>query len=466
VKQVHRRLLSLGIAVVGFLALANFVGEEQEVLKTQAESESKDAKIYSFLSPLEIDGIELVNQHGRFTLIRQRDSSEDVGEWRLVKPSELDADLLVVEGVLAQALPVRRRLTVPNPEGRSLDERLKSYELSPPQQSLILKSGDTSERVDFGMGNAFDKSLYVHLQETQEIVTIGDSLRHQLGKSLFDLRDKQLIDFERSEVVSLEIEHQKKRLTFQNETGRWKLRGDKGDAPVAKDRIEDLLQDLRALKFNRIVSEQSPSGGTQNLAKDHWNLVLKFLDGSHESLVLGLKLEDESEVLMGYHQGKGPIGELVRGRWPSLLKGGFMGLVDRRVLPFNLEDADWIELRDGEDMLKISLKANNTWTAETENFLLDQARLKGLFHTIKSLEQIRIVSVESSLEEAALQRAISKKRSLTVAYKGESYKISPQTGEEPNEVWVNGQVVQVDANRLADLLWEPASYRKKLIVED
>ncbi len=466
-KQVHRRLLSLGVAVVGFLGLANFVGQEQEVLKVEAESESKDAKIYSFLSPLEIDGIELVNQHGRFELARVRDSAEEVGRWRLLTPKAFDADLLVVEGVLAQALPVRRRLTVPNPEERTLEERLEAYDLSSPQESLTLKSGDKRERVHFGMGNGFDKSIYVHLQETQEIVTVADSLRHQLGKSLFDLRDKQLIDFERSDVVSLEVGHRAKKLTFQLQGDRWKLLGDKGDAPVAEDRLQDLLQDLRALKFNRIVSEEQPSVGAEALATDQWNLVLGFLDGRRESLVLGLKLEDESEALVGYHKGSsGPVGELVRGRWPSLLKGGFMGLVDRRILPFDLEDADWIELRDGEETLKVSSDGEDSWKPRDQAFALDEARLKGLFHTMNSLEQLRIISVESSLDDAVRQRAISAQRSLRVMYQGETYTLHPQAGEEPNEMWVNGQVVQVDANRLADLLWTPMAYRAKPQVED
>ena len=143
-----------------------------------------------------------------------------------------------------------------------------------------------------------------------------------------------------------------------------------------------------------------------------------------------------------------------------------MGLVDRRILPFNLEDAGWIEIRDGEELLRVSSKDKDTWKPQDESFVLDGARLKGLFHTMNSLEQIRMISVESSLDEAARQRAISKERSLTVMYQGETYTLHPQAGEEPNEMWVNGQVVQVDANRLADLLWMPMAYRAKPQVED
>ena len=114
-KQVHRRLLSLAITLVAFLAFAGWVGQEQEELKVEVETESKDAKIFSFLSPFDVDGIVMENSHGRFELIRERDRAEDIGRWRLNAPMELDADLVVVEGILAQALPIRRRLDVPQP---------------------------------------------------------------------------------------------------------------------------------------------------------------------------------------------------------------------------------------------------------------------------------------------------------------------------------------------------------------
>ena len=83
-KQVHRRLLSLAITLVAFLAFAGWVGQEQEELKVEVETESKDAKIFfCFLSPFDVDGIVMENSHGRFELIRERDRAEDIGRWRL-----------------------------------------------------------------------------------------------------------------------------------------------------------------------------------------------------------------------------------------------------------------------------------------------------------------------------------------------------------------------------------------------
>ena len=457
-KQVHRRFLSLLITLIGFLAIAHWVGQDQEALKVSAETESKDAKIFSFLSPLEVDGLSLSNEHGEFELVRERSSSDDVGRWKVVKPQVFDADLLVVEGILAQALPIRRRLVVPNPENLSLEKRLENYGMRPAPESLTLRRGTQTETVDFGMGNAFDKSLYAHLRATNEIVTVADTLRHQLKKSIFDLRKKQLVEFERSKVTSLNITHQGKALEFQKRDGRWSLRNTKMEAPVAKDRMDDLLQDLRALKFNRIIAEEAPALGSEDFPKDIWRFSLTFTDGTNEALTLGLGTVDEIETLLGYREQGGPVGELVRGRWPSLLKGGFMGLVDRRVLPFDLGEATSIEMSLGKESLRLH-QADGIWLNTDETFLIDQARIKGLIHTMNSLEQVRLVSVEISLEDAVTQRAIAETTSLRVAYQGESFQVHPQAGEEPNELWVNGQVVQVDATRLSDVLWGPTDYR-------
>ena len=458
-KQVHRRFISLLITLVAFLGIAHWVGEDQEELKVEAETESKDAKIFSFLSPLDVDGLELVNRHGRFELVRERASMEDIGRWRLLKPQVLDADVLVVEGILAQALPIRRRLVVPNPDKVPLEERLESYGIEPPTQSLTLKSGTKVETVAFGMDNAFDKSLYAYLQATGEIVTVANTLRHQLGKSLFDLRKKQLVEFERSAVTSLVVTHKSKRLGFHKVDGRWTLRDATMEAPVAKDRIEDLLQDLRALTFNRIIPDARADFIRDSFPKDTWTFEITLMEGEVESLTLGLGTVDEIETLFGYRAQGGSVGELVRGRWPSLLKGGFMGLVDRRILPFDLAEATSIEISHGEESLRVGKDQEGSWVHSDGAFLIDQSRLKGLIYTINALEQVRLISVKSSLEEAVTQRAISKTKSLVVDYQGKSFTVHPQSGEEPNELWVNGQVVQVDATRLADLLFTPTDYR-------
>ena len=88
VKRVHRRLLSLAITLVAFLAFAGWVGQEQEELKVEVETESKDAEFFVF-EPFDVDGIVMENSHGRFELIRERDRAEDIGRWRLNAPMEL-----------------------------------------------------------------------------------------------------------------------------------------------------------------------------------------------------------------------------------------------------------------------------------------------------------------------------------------------------------------------------------------
>ena len=64
----------------------------------------------------------------------------------------------MVEGILAQALPIRRRLDVPNPHNKPLEERLRDYALVKPAQPPSRAA--TKKKLSFGMGNSFDKSVY------------------------------------------------------------------------------------------------------------------------------------------------------------------------------------------------------------------------------------------------------------------------------------------------------------------
>ena len=173
-----------------------------------------------------------------------------------------------------------------------------------------------------------------------------------------------------------------------------------------------------------------------------------------------LDVVDEFEVLLGHNHGGGPYGELVRGRWPSLLKGGFQGLVDRRVIPVDTQSAFSIVLRDGEDSVElVSDETGENWRFEgASEKSVDQSRVKGLIHILNSLERVRTIAKNITLEQAREMRAISTTRALSVKRGAETFTLHPQSGEEPTEVWMDSQVMQVDATRLGDILWSLDDY--------
>lgn len=465
-KQLHKRLASL-VAMGGlFLGFSWWVGQSQDDLNASTEERSKDAKIYSFLSPLDVTGIEINNAHGRFVLRRERDAQDVVGQWILEAPALGNADLVVVEGILAQVLPVRRRLTIPNPAKLSLEERKTEYGLVEPSQSLTLKTSKAAETVHFGMSNAFDQSMYALISSESEIVSVPNTLRHQLDKQLFDLRNKQLVEFEVEDVSSLNIAFGEKTLVFKTEEGAWSLIDGDARLPVAGERMTDLLQDIRALKFNRILAERATAADLKkhDYPKEAWTLSLGFGEQSDDVMTLRLALTtvEELEVLLGFADRNNPLGELVRGRWPSLLKGGFQGLVDRRVLPVTLVAGDSLELHNGDSSVQFSLSDDDVWSSgEGPAGNLRQSRVKGLVFSLSQLEKIRVVSESIDLVEAQSQRAISTQRRLVLRSGTKEWVLYPQDGEEPNEVWVNGTVFQVDATRLSDLLWDPKDYRSQ-----
>ena len=464
--QVQKRLVSLTAMACLFLGASWWVGESQDELNASTEAKSKDAKIFSVLSPLEVTGIEIDNAHGRFVLRRQRSEADTVGRWLLEAPALGGADLIVVEGILAQVLPIRRRLSIPNPNNESLEVRKKRYGLDTPAQSLTLKTAEGNETVQFGMSNSFDKSMYAFIVRESDIVSVPNTLRHQLDKRLFDLRDKQLIDFEKSDVSRVTVTYAGKSIVFEREANTWTFDDGKGRLPVSGERMQDLLQDMKALKFNTIISERAT---LKNLAEGGfperaWSIELGM--GPNREMVrtlrLGLTTTDEVEVLMGYTDSESPLGELVRGRWPSLLKAGFQGLIDRRVLPVTFEIGDSIEIREEDASFKLTLIEPELWTSESlPANLLNQNRVKGLVFSLNRLEKIRVVSNEIDLVDAQAQRAISERRVLTVRRGEQEWVFRPQDGEEPNEVWVDGAVYQVDATRLGDLLWSENEYRSK-----
>ena len=89
---------------------------------------------------------------------------------------------------------------------------------------------------------------------------------------------------------------------------------------------------------------------------------------------------------------------------------------------------------------------------------VDQSRVKGLIHILNSLERVRVIAKNITLDQAREMRAISTTRALSVKRGAETFTMHPQSGEEPTEVWIDSQVMQVDATRLGDILWSLDDY--------
>ena len=141
-------------------------------------------------------------------------------------------------------------------------------------------------------------------------------------------------------------------------------------------------------------------------------------------------------------------------------QGGFQGLVDRRVIPVDTQSAFSIVLRDGEDSVElVSDETGENWRFEgASEKSVDQSRVKGLIHNLNSLERVRTIAKNITLEQAREMRAISTTRALSVKRGAEIFTLHPQSGEEPTEIWMDSQVIQVDATRLGDILWSLDDY--------
>ena len=134
--------------------------------------------------------------------------------------------------------------------------------------------------------------------------------------------------------------------------------------------------------------------------------------------------------------------------------------MDRRVIPVDTQSALSIVLRDGEDRVELVSDENGeNWRfGGALEKPVDQSRVKGLIHILNSLERVRTIAKNITLEQAREMRAISTTRALSVKRGAETFTMHPQSGEEPTEVWMDSQVMQVDATRLGDILWRLDDY--------
>ena len=153
-------------------------------------------------------------------------------------------------------------------------EDLSSVGLDKPQATISLTTKDGQQWVlrigkqiekevpkQYGEGTEQKRVVYVDMQQRPQLLLVAAELLNQVSKSLFDLRDKTILDFAKEKVSQVKVQS-KQKLNFaasKNEDGQWILAAPAGMQAQA-DKIDDILWDLDSLQAVTFEKEQPEQG--------------------------------------------------------------------------------------------------------------------------------------------------------------------------------------------------------------
>ncbi len=270
--------------------------------KTALEKSADDLRDKTLVGLKKEDVRRLKIERPATTIIAERISAGDTHKWQLRQPVEAAADRFAVEDMVDGIIRAKAASFADRPED------LGSVGLDKPQAIVSLTTTDGQERTfrigkqiekevpkEYGEGTEQKQVVYVDMEQRPQLLLVTADLLNQVSRSLFDLRDKTVLDFAKEKVLQVKVQS-KQKLNFaasKNQDGQWMLAAPVGMQAQA-DKIDDILWDLGSLQAAAFEKEQPEQGDLMDygLAVPHTVITLKIAGQSRSIKVrLGNKAQ-------------------------------------------------------------------------------------------------------------------------------------------------------------------------------
>lgn len=407
-----------------------------------------------------------VEARGGTTRLEKRE-----GGWWIVAPVETPADPQVVDALSSQLQTAKFKKQI---EATPTAEDLERYGLNKPAftvTALAWPTGDPAKRREVslkgGIENPFDGSIYMQRNDDPAVWSAEGSVRWSFDKSLFELRQKEVLALDAAKVQRLEVKSPRADLALERlaDKKRWKLvrpREEPADAAAVASLL-DGLESSRALTFLEATPEQRKQLGFDQAAFD----VRLLEEGSDPVRVrfVKTKIDGVDKLYALREQGaRTTLAEVTEGALSALEKSPAQ-LRDRSVLSFDREAVAELTFRPEGGGAAITLERTQTadagvaeaWSVTAPR--RGEARKWKVASVLWSLATLK-ASAQGEEKPKSWETYGVTKASPSVVLKDADGKtlamlqVGQEVPDQPGTRWVRGtrdQVLLVDAARLMEL---------------
>lgn len=281
--------------------------------------------------------------------LQQRDTGSTVhcekqdNAWRVVHPIQAKADAEEIETLLSE-LPT---LKVSTFEGDGADAnvpaRLEKYGLDTPRIRVQIIDTDNTYTLNIGSAvpaeNGTQGQVYVKVSGHQDaIYTVSEDVYNLLNKSVFDLRDKRVMDFQRTDTIRFEIKKGKETtIGTRNFDDTWELQTPTAKIKADADAVSDLIFGVDSLEAAAFVD--GPNHNFVSYGFVPPSIEVAFTQRGEEKsavLLIGNRTQDGTVYVKAKQST-----QVVRVK-PALINNIALGtawLRDKQVLDFHIDDA-------------------------------------------------------------------------------------------------------------------------------
>ncbi|NBX75887.1 MAG: DUF4340 domain-containing protein [Proteobacteria bacterium] len=322
-----------------------YVVYEKQIRVKRVTDESSSKRLLQFKKD-EIQEIEITHSSdSSFKLKRSGD------EWLLTSPVEDLADSGVINSLLTTLTSSEQeRIVEDDPKN------LEVFGLEKPTLIIrVAKDANTTQEIFVGSQTQVGFSVYVRTSASQQVSKVNRSLLSSFQKSLFELRNKNLVTIKKSDLKEVEIHNSSGQIVVnRNAEDKWILGRDGSAVDTAE--WGKTLNTLIDLKATNIASEKAELAAYR-LDKP---AVKTWLSAGHEKAKLGIFFSQTQGKVFAKRDDKPLIYEVDKNVLRELSKSA-VTLKDLHLVNFNRFAVNRIKISRGNGFIELK-KEGPVWT--------------------------------------------------------------------------------------------------------
>ena len=306
---------------------------------TKSPTDLRDRSVIKFNTET-VSGIQFKHRDAGSSTINceKRD-----GTWHIVQPLEAKADAEEIETLLSELRSLKVSTFEADGADANVSAQLEKSGLDDPRIQVELTDGDNTYAIDIGASVSSDtgtqERVYVKTAVYQDAVyTVAEDIYHLLNKSVFDLRDKRIIDFQRTDTIRIEIKEDTETIVCtKNFDNTWELQTPTGKIKADAEAVDDLLFGVDSLEAAAFVDDSTGSLDSYGLATP--SIKVAFTQRGEEKATV-LSIGDYTQDGTVYVKAvQSPQVSRVKRTLIDKIAQGIAWLRDKQVLNFHIDDA-------------------------------------------------------------------------------------------------------------------------------
>ena len=334
-------LFILFVILGGYVYFTEYRGKEER----QKQEESKK-KAFS-IEQKDIAEITLTYPDHTITAVRKGEK-----QWEITAPAGIQADSDELEQLASNIPQINRDDTVAQNA-----QDLTPFGLKEPPVKLSAKTKDGKQiEILFGSDNPKKTFTYAKLGGSNDVFLTGSNWAKTLTKSVSDVRNKKILEFETDDIDGVKISEGNKELEAQKTGDNWQLK-----KPVdTKADSSEVSSFTSSVRFAKAQSFPEPPVDAKTAGLDMPAMTITLHDGKAKTdRVLLIGKTAETDKYYARDASREPI-FIVDKEIPEKARRPIFDWRDKSITKLDRDKIDKIEIQRGSDTMTF-LKAGTDW---------------------------------------------------------------------------------------------------------